>query len=671
GVATTDHGSNSLLWDVAYYSGKIDDLRIYKDGFTELPTLENGAVYLQSAAQKNHYLKATASSVSCLSMVEPAFRGVMIEKGLADTKGVSFRMSGTDRYLIAKDGILTVGTVTDKKAATFFPETALSLPSWGEADKDAFVSYRLIDSSLYVTASGEGVTLSSPKSDAEKLSATFKITGDQTKVIEGLRGVVYYPSYALNAPQFWKWYDGEIIERDMQYAKELNFDAFRIWVSYEYWLEDPEHFAKSYNHFLSLAEQYEIKVMVSLFEGCGLADEGYDSENVWSRDYTKAWSITSPSKEVYQNSSRWNEPKAFVTWFFEHYGNDSRHMAIEIYNEPWGDREGCAKFLSEYAITVQGSVPITFGTAPAGSYNIVYSAQAGADMLHYHDNFPASADAFYQNALYRIEQGRLANLPVYCTEVQWVGGPSGINYPVYSNLAPTVETLMKTDVWAPFYWTLMVHPCYLDSYRNNYHMKNGIVQEDGSYYNVENAQAIAPEADLENAKENSHNPFDDQFYSYKYNFSDDFADKHAYKWTALGGTWSAESEAYIGAGKTLANDTAFSDFTAIFTVNPTDEAGLIFRLQDAENYYYAAIKRGTLSLYKIENGKTTTLSTAVVPYEGEAVTVTVTADGSTLSISANCTECKATDSTYTVGKIGFEANKSSVFDALSVRYTSH
>ena len=78
-------------------------------------------------------------------------------------------------------------------------------------------------------------------------------------------------------------------------------------------------------------------------------------------------------------------------------------------------------------------------------------------------------------------------------------------------------------------------------------------------------------ADLENAKENNHNPFDDQFYSYKYNFSDDFADKHAYKWTALGGTWSAESEAYIGAGKTLANDTAFSDFTAIFTVNPTDE----------------------------------------------------------------------------------------------------
>ncbi|MBO7740192.1 MAG: LamG domain-containing protein, partial [Clostridia bacterium] len=37
GVATTDHGSNSLLWDAAYYSGKIDDLRIYKDGFTELP----------------------------------------------------------------------------------------------------------------------------------------------------------------------------------------------------------------------------------------------------------------------------------------------------------------------------------------------------------------------------------------------------------------------------------------------------------------------------------------------------------------------------------------------------------------------------------------------------------------------------------------------------------
>ncbi len=671
GVATVDHGSNSLLWTDGYYSGKMDDLRIYQTGFTEVLELEEGVVYLQSASLKNHYIKATANSVTCASMVEPAFRGVIVEQGLADASGVSLRMSGTKNYLMASDGKLIASAVNgtdDEKAATFYAEDALSIPSWGSTDAASFKSYRSMTENTYITADNGSVFLTSPSTDTARLNASFKLTGDQTKVIEGLRGAVYYPSYALNAPQFWKWYDSEIIERDMQYAKTLNVNAFRIWVSYEYWLEDPAHFEASYNDFLTLADAYGIKIMVSLFEGCGLAEEGYYSANVWSRDYTEAWSITSPCREVFNNAARWDEPKAFVTWFFEKYGNDGRHMAIEIYNEPWGNREACAMYLSEYAITIQGSVPITFGTAPSGSYNIVYSTAAGADMIHYHDNFPGSTDAFYQNAQTRINQGRLANLPVYCTEVQWVGGPSGINYPVYSNLAPTVNTLMETGVWAPFYWTLMVHPCYLDSYRNNFKMKNGIIQEDGSYYSVANAEAIAPEADLSDAEENSHNPYDDQFYTYKYNFSDSFTDLHAYKWTVASGDWSASSGAYIGAGKTLANATAFTDFTATFTVDPSAEAGLIFRAQDADNGYYAAIASGRLALYKIVNGEKTLLAQTSVEYGGGSVSVTVTANGTSLRISANCNDCLAQDATYSCGAIGFEANAEASFDSLSIRY---
>ena len=668
GVATTDQGSNSHLWENAYYAGKLDDLRIYKEGFTPLPTLEEGVIYLQSAAKKNHYLKATEATVGCASMVEPALRGIVMEKGLADATGVSLRMSGTDRYLTVKDGKVIAQSITDsdKENATFYKTSPLALPTWGEGAADSFLSFSTRDGG-YLTAKDGTVSVSTP-TDADRLSATFKLTGDQRAVIENIRGVVYYPSYALNAPQFWKWYDSAIIERDMQYAKTLGFNAFRIWVSYEYWLEDPTHFEDSYNDFLSLAEGYDIKIMVSLFEGCGKAEEGYYSANVWSRDYSKAWSITSPCREVYQNSARWDEPKTFVTWFFDKYGNDSRHMAIEIYNEPWGNREACAKYLSEYAITVQGSVPITFGTAPAGSYNVIYSVEAGADMIHYHDNFPGSTNAFKTNAENRINQGRLANLPVYCTEVQWVGGPSGVNYPMYQNLAPTVNKLTETKVWAPFYWTLMVHPCYLDSYRNNYKMKNGIIGEDGSYYSIENAQAIAPEADLSEATENSHNPYDDKFYTYKYTFSDSFGDKNAYKWRALTGSWSASSGAYVGSGVTLANATAFSDFTASFTLTPTSEAGFILRAQNETHYYYAAITVGKMTIYKVAEGEKTVLATTSVEYPGGAVTVSLEAKGNTLRISANCNDCIATDDSYTVGQIGFAAKDSATFDSLLVKF---
>lgn len=667
GVATSDHGTNSLLINGAYYQGLFDDLRIYKIGMTPLPTLEDGAVYLQSAAAKNHYIKTVGESLRVTSMVEPAHRGILLETGLADERGYSLRATGTGRYIAYTDGKLTlceISTDADKKSATFYLENALATPNWAD-DASLFKSFRLMDTAEYLTNRNGMLVLTD---GSAPLDATFKLTGDQRAVTEGVRGVVYYPSYALNAPQFWKWYDHAIIERDMGYAKKLGFNAFRIWVSYEYWLEDPEHFEYAYNDFLALADTYGIKVMVSLFEGCGLAEEGYFSENVWSRDYTKAWSITSPCKEVYTDESRWNEPKAFVTWFFSQYKNDERHMAIEIYNEPWGNREPLAKYLSEYAITVQGSVPITFGTAPAGGYNVVYSVEAGADMIHYHDNFPGSTQLFENNAKTRIEQGRLANLPVYCTEVQWVGGPASVNYPLYRNLAPTVNTLIKTKVWAPFYWTLMMHPCYLDSYRNNYRMKNGIVQEDGSYYSLGNAEAIAPEADLSDATVNDHNPYDDKSYTYRYLFSDDFSDKNAYKWTVKSGTFTAENSSYAGQGIALANATDFADFSATFSVSFNESAGFIFRAKDENNYYLAAVSKSAYALYKVVNGERILLAEKTPEDAGNAFTVTVYAKGSELRVSANCTDCTVIDETFQRGAIGFFSDASATFDALTVTF---
>ncbi|MBQ7365260.1 MAG: cellulase family glycosylhydrolase [Clostridia bacterium] len=671
GVATAAHGSNSLLMTDAPYRGGLDDLRIYQIAFTHIPALEEGVIYLQSAAYKNHYIKASASSLAVAAMVEPSLRGIIIEKGLADTAGVSLRMSGTNRYIAYLDGTLIAAEIPreeDKKLATFYQEEALARPGWGVDKPDAFISLRLMDSNRYLAADSGTLALITPSDATEKLSASFCLTGDQTAVIENLRGAVYYPSYALNAPQFFKWYDSAIIERDMQYAKTLGINAFRIWVSYEYWLENPDHFKASYDDFLTLADEYGIKIMVSLFEGCGKAEEGYYSENVWSRDYTKAWSITSPCKEIYTNQNRWDEPKAFVTWFFKTYGNDTRHMAIEIYNEPWGNREALAKYLSEYAVTMQGSVPITFGTAPAGGYNIVYSVEAGADMLHYHDNFPASADAFYKNAMTRIEQGRLSNLPVYCTEIQWVGGPATVNYPLYRNLAPTVNLLSETKVWAPFYWTLMVHPCYLDSYRNNYKMKNGLIQEDGSYYSYGDISAIAPEMDFSDAKINNHNPYDDKAYTYRYLFSDDFSDKNAYKWQTVNGTWSAAQGYYAGQGTAIANATAFADFSAAFSVSFEEEAGFVFRYQDAENYYLATVSETAYSLYKVVNGEKTLLASKTPEEAGKSFTVTVYAKGNELRLSANCTDCTATDPTFQCGAFGFYANQTAAFDALRVTY---
>ena len=62
---------------------------------------------------------------------------------------------------------------------------------------------------------------------------------------------------------------------------------------------------------------------------------------------------------MYTDKSRWDEPKAFVSWFFENYKNDSRLMAIAIYRKPNRECEPLTEYLTAHAATLQGSVPIT------------------------------------------------------------------------------------------------------------------------------------------------------------------------------------------------------------------------------------------------------------------------------------------------------------------------
>ncbi|MBQ8288822.1 MAG: LamG domain-containing protein [Clostridia bacterium] len=670
GLGAAYYGTNALGLSGAYFAGKMDDLRIYSTAIQPMGDLEENVVYLQSAAAKNAYLKGSFASLTCDYSVEPALRGWIITDGLSGS-GVSLRLTGTNKYIVAQDGKLSVQTIStdeDKSSATFTAEEPLAVPSWGASTRSDFVSFKSAEGT-YIAAVDGKVSLMS--ADTSPLSATFKQTGDQTAVIDGLKGAVYYPSYALNAPQFWKWYDHDIIDRDMGYAERLGINAFRIWISFEYWLEDPDHFEAGFKDFLELADAHGIKIMVSLFEGCGDSYE-YESVHTWSRVYTGdscGWAITSPAAAIYNNRSRWEEPKEFVTWFIGLFGSDERLMSIELYNEPWGtNRAALAKYLCEYAVTIQGSVPLIAGTAPADAFNIKDTVKLGMDQLQYHDNFPGSAAAFKSNANGKIEQARLANLPIYCTEVQWVGGPSGINYPVYSNLAPTCNELMESGKWAPFYWTLMVHPCYLNSYRNNFKMYNGLVNENGTVNSLANAEAWAGQT--LDVMEETVNPYDRGYYLYEVTYSDSFFDKNAYKWSVVNGNWSAASEAYAGNGLTIANNTHFANLTATFDVKLTDgNAGFVLRMTDENNYVLArlSVEKRVLEIVEVKNGKSKVMATSsTVELDAAALqSVTVEASGKTVTITCNCITVSAgTD--LAVGKFGFAADGEATFDNLHV-----
>jgi DNA-3-methyladenine glycosylase I len=102
---------------------------------------------------------------------------------------------------------------------------------------------------------------------------------------ENVRGVVYIPVRAYNAYQMWRDYSGEVTERDFGYAKSLNFNALRLWLSYEYWLEDRKHF-----EFLVLESAQSGLSWLTILrkrENYRKAYDGFDPETVARYDEQK------------------------------------------------------------------------------------------------------------------------------------------------------------------------------------------------------------------------------------------------------------------------------------------------------------------------------------------------------------------------------------------------
>lgn len=312
-----------------------------------------------------------------------------------------------------------------------------------------------------------------------------------------VRGAIYIPAEAYNAPQMWKDFNPNEVDRDLGYAQSINLNALRSWASYEYWKQDPKTFEANFNQYLAIAKRHGIRVLVSLFENDGVQPT---AANMWTTDPRKAFAIQSPGAAIVTGpESGWEAPRAFVTWFMKTYGNDNRLIAIEIMNEPrrpGGQDPGSwafAKSMLGTARSLHGSVPLTMGTQAVREID---DYMPGIDIIEFHDNFPpntAQIKGVIDNA---IATGQRTGLPVWLTEWQRVRpggsgfGKEGIAHAErgtdYASLAPTVNGYQI----GTFFWSLMVKRAYLPGQRGKGTV-NGLFWPDGSVISLADARAIA------------------------------------------------------------------------------------------------------------------------------------------------------------------------------------
>ncbi|WP_433634580.1 cellulase family glycosylhydrolase [Halomicrococcus sp. NG-SE-24] len=305
-----------------------------------------------------------------------------------------------------------------------------------------------------------------------------------------LRGAIYVPARAFNRYQMWKDYDRAVIERDLGYAARLNLNAIRTWMSYAYWLEDPEGHEERLDHFLDAAADRDMRVVLGLHDSVG-REPTY--ENLIDDDPLTGVHTFSPATRTMRNERLWTKPREYIRWFMQRYRSDSRLLAIELTNEPGWDRKD-VEFMAKMANTLtayRGDLPLTVG-ATSLTNNTRY-LDWGMDILQFHYNF-AQTPAQYRRTL------RLANriasqvdAPVWLSEWQRIRPGEGFfanvddksAVPDYSSLAPIIADAGIGN----FFWSLMVKPAYSVRLRRM-GVINGLFHEDGTVWSRDDASAI-------------------------------------------------------------------------------------------------------------------------------------------------------------------------------------
>ena len=313
------------------------------------------------------------------------------------------------------------------------------------------------------------------------------------------RGAIYLPARSYNAYQTWRDYDPQIARRDAQFAASLGLNAFRLWLSFEFWRENRERLQQSFDDLLAACAARGIRVMPALFEGVGVEPA---AANLADTNPFEASAVLSPSSEIVRDRKRWGGPRDYVDWFMDHFRNDQRLAAIEVQNEPHTlKREIFARAMIEQAAARRGSVPLTLGGITL-KQSLMF-LDAGLDVLQTHMNFPPSAEyarKFIESQT--VDAEKVVRRPVWLTEWQRIR-PSGTGWgskplvgnewqPDYASLAPIVRSYAIGN----FFWSLMLKPAYLLAQRQKGTL-SGIFHEDGAVWSLADARAVSGNKNFE------------------------------------------------------------------------------------------------------------------------------------------------------------------------------
>jgi len=149
-------------------------------------------------------------------------------------------------------------------------------------------------------------------------------------------GFNYIPSTAVNQLEMWQadTFDPETIDRELGWARDLGFNTARVFLHDLLWEHDQTAFVERVNHFLRIADRHGISIMFVTFDGVWdpfpkLGSQASPREHI----HNSRW-VQSPGAELLSDPTQHDRLADYVQGIIEHFRDDSRVLAWDLFNEP-------------------------------------------------------------------------------------------------------------------------------------------------------------------------------------------------------------------------------------------------------------------------------------------------------------------------------------------------
>jgi hypothetical protein len=233
-----------------------------------------------------------------------------------------------------------------------------------------------------------------------------------------LSGCNFQPSTAVNQLEMWQkeTFDTATINRELGWAKDLGFNAMRVYLHSYAWKQDPQGFKDRMEQYLIISKKHNIGTIFVFFDDCWnpVSNPGPQPEPKIGI-HNSGW-IQDPSCDLRKDTTllfKWLEE--YVEDILITFKNDSRVLIWDLYNEPgneghFNESLPLLRKVFLWAREVNPSQPLTSGIWRLDLTDLNKFQIDNSDILTYHQYQDVKLHNVWLSLL------KLHGRPLICTE---------------------------------------------------------------------------------------------------------------------------------------------------------------------------------------------------------------------------------------------------------------